>query len=320
MFNKLVMVSFTEAEFSRSVWMEIAGFAGSVVCISRGEASDKSRRYLKALSNADAAILQVGQPADADLMNAAPELRYIGVYGTGYGMVDVKEATRRAITVCNIPDYSTRSVAEFTVAIILADLRELHRAAGAAAAGNFSEATYTGRDLGALTVGIVGAGTIGARVARLVHHAFGSSTIYWSRSTKADLDDEGISYAALETLLSTCDIVTLHVASNTGTQGLLHRERLALLKPGALLVCTVPMDVIEYVPLMSALRAEALRLVFDHADEMTPSDAAELTRLPTVTAYPPVAYTTEDATRRKHRILVESLRAFVAGRPVHTVN
>lgn len=318
-FQKLVMASFTEPNLPDEVWREVEDCAEAVVRVVYGDVADKSAPFTTELAEADALILKLGQTADVAVMDAAPDLRYIGVYGTGYAEVDVAEAKRRGITVCNIPDYSTQGVAEFTIACILADLRELHRAAAAAEAGDFSEASYTGRDLGALRAGVVGAGAIGTRVARLIHEGFGSATRYWSRAKKPLLDQAGVTYAPLDELMSTCDVVSLHLESNDDTRGFVGATQLGRLKPGALLVCTVPMDVIAYEPLLDALRREAFRFAFDHPDEMDAAEAEALAALPTVTAYPPIGYTTEQSTRRKYRIFVESLAGYVSGSPVHTV-
>jgi lactate dehydrogenase-like 2-hydroxyacid dehydrogenase len=206
--------------------------------------------------------------------------------GTAYRRVDIAEATRRDITVCNTPGWCTQSVAEFTAAAIVADLRSLHHAAAAAAAGDFTEPSVAGRDLGALEVGVVGAGCTGARVARLIHLGFGSTTRYWSRNRKAELERDGIRYATLDDLLANSDVITLNMEHNSDTTHFIDERRVAQLKPGALVVCTVPLDVIAYAPLAAALSSGAIRLVFDHADEMDRALAAALTCLPNVTAYP----------------------------------
>ena len=315
-FQKVVCARFQEADLPAEMWQQIEESAESVVRV----ADDESDAFTAELADADALLLKLGRPATAGIMDAAPELRYIGVFGTGYGSVDVEAATARDITVCNIADYATEGVAEFTVAVILAELRDFGRAVANAAQGDFDESSFEGRDLAALRVGVIGAGAIGSRVAHMIRDAFGSETMYWSRNRKDDLEGSGIAYAGLDDLLATSDVVSVHIESNPETVGFMDGDRLGLLRRGAIVVSTVPMDVFHYDALLQALQEKDLRLLWDHPDEMEPNRARELAALPGVTTYPPIAYTTRESSEGKFQKFVDSLTGYLKGSPVNKVN
>jgi D-3-phosphoglycerate dehydrogenase len=315
-FQKLVFARFSEDDLPAEVWTRVEEHAEAVVRV----ADDESPALRSELADADALIVKLGRPVTSDMISSAPALRYIGVYGTGYADVDVAAATERNIAVCNVADYSTQGVAEFTVATILAELRELHRAFLQAREGDFSEATYTGVDLASLQVGIVGAGAIGTRTATLIHEGFGTKTFYWSRNHKSSLEQAGISYQELDELLASSDIVSVHILSNDDTHEFFDSGRLGKIKSGALIVSTVPMTVFALPALMDGLRRKKFRLIFDHPDEMAHQEAVALGALPGVVTYPPIAYTTLQSSRAKYDRFVASIAGYLSGSPVNQVN
>jgi glycerate dehydrogenase len=271
------------------------------------------------LSHAEALLIKLGMGADKALIDTAPKLRYIGMLGTGYGRIDAVYAAERGIAVCNVADYSTEGVAEFTIGALLDHMRELNRARAQAAAGDYSEATFAGTEIRGKTFGVVGLGNIGRRVAETVSTGFGANTIYWSRSEKSGLPS-AIERVAIEDLLASSDIVSLHLELNPNTERFIDRDALARLRKGAIMINTAPMELVDIDALVERLGSEEIAFILDHSDELAPSDAEKLARYPNCILYPPIAYTTVEATAAKQDIFVGNLEHFVQGSPTNQVN
>ena len=163
------------------------------------------------------------------------------MYGTGFGRIDAAYAAKKGITVCNIAGYATEGVAEFVFAALLEYLREVTRAKIQAQTGNYSEASYTGTEIKGKTFGVIGLGRIGGRVAELAK-GFGANVVYWSHKRKTEAEKVGIKYVEVDTLLRTSDIISLHMSFNPETKGFLDAKRIAMIKSGAVVINTAPME------------------------------------------------------------------------------
>ena len=270
-----------------------------------------------ALEGVSALLVDIGVPVPAEVIEGAADLRYIGVFGTGFAEVDVAAAARRRIVVTNVPGYATRSVAEFTVAAALSELRRLP----AVHAGKTRDpARLRGRELAGRSLGVVGAGRIGAEVARIAHDGFGARVSYWSRHRKPALERGGIPYRPLDRLLGGSDIVSLHVALNEQTAGLLGARRLARLRAGCLVLNFASAGVVDTGALLKRLRAGDVGYALDHEDELPPGALRLLRRLPLVRLYPPIGYETEEARAARAETFVSNIEAFLEGRPRNVVS
>lgn len=205
------------------------------------------------------AILTRGRGRIPDaLLARCPALRVIARAGAGLDNLDTAAAARRGIPVIFAPGANTNTVAEHTLALMLDLARGITRGARAVAAGRWEErAHYKGDELAGLTVGIVGFGSIGKRVAALAA-AFGMQVIVAQHTAEAlqatpDPGPEGPVRRALRELLATVDIVTLHVPLTAATKGLLGAAELACMKPGALLINTARGALIDMPALRAAL-------------------------------------------------------------------
>ncbi len=148
------------------------------------------------LKETDCLLVKLGAKVTPKIIDNAPNLKYVGMYGTGVGGIDLKYAASKGITVCNIADYATEGVAEFTIGSILEYLRELERAKTQARNNDYSEAGFTGIEIRNKTFGIVGLGNIGKRTAEIAI-GFGSKVSYWSKNRKSDSERKGIVYKEL---------------------------------------------------------------------------------------------------------------------------
>lgn len=241
------------------------------------------------------------------------------MYGTGYGRIDAAYAKKKGITVCNIAGYATEGVAEFIFGALLEYLRELTRAKIQAQTGNYSEASYTGTEIKGKTFGIIGLGRIGGRVAELAK-GFGANMLYWSHKRKKNAEKSGIKYVDVNKLLKISDILSLHLSFNPETKNFLNAKRIKLIKSGAIIINTAPMELVDVTALEQRLKKGDITFILDHSDELDPDVAKRLSKFTNCILYPPIAYTTKEATNLKQVIFVSNLENFLKGKPTNKVN
>lgn len=193
-------------------------------------------------------------PLDGGLIEAARELRLIVCYGAGYDGIDVAAATRCGVMVCSTPDCVAAPTAELAIALITALARRITRLDRLAREG--AEAFGMGKRMGAslegATLGLVGIGHIGSRVADF-GRVMGMRVIYNAHGPKPEREARGDRYAPLNTLMAQSDFISLHCPLNAETRGLISREMLALMKPTAYIINTSRGAIIDEAALIKAL-------------------------------------------------------------------
>ena len=262
-------------------------------------------------------------PITEAMLAAAPKLRFLQVAGVGVDHVDLDAARRLGITVANVAGANAVSVAEHVVMAILALMRGLVAAHEAMRAGDWPLPRWmaTARDLAGRTVGIVGMGRIGREVAtRLL--PFGVALLYHDvrRLSAPDEDALGVTYASLDDLLASSDVVTLHLPLTPETRNLLDRERLGRMKPGALLVNTARAELVDEAALVEALASGRLggAAIDVFAPEPPPPDHP-LRRLPNVLLTPHGAGVTAEAQERIAQGALTNVLRFLDGHPLADV-
>lgn len=261
------------------------------------------------LADADLAVI-ANFPLREEALAKAASLRYLCVAFTGVDHVDIDYCKEKGIAVSNCAGYSTESVAELTFALILALYRKLSKGGCAARQGRTS-AGLMGIEIGHRKFGIIGTGAIGRRVADIAS-AFGAEVYGYNRSRKA----ANVTYTDLDTLLATCDIVSVHLPLTSETRGLLSREKLSLMKPGAILINTARGGVIDNAALADLLKegriAGAGIDVYDGEPPLKEDDP--LLSAPNTVLTPHVGFFTEEAMTRRAVIVMDNLRAYLAGK------
>jgi len=250
--------------------------------------SKDSSEVQEHLANADVLLLKLGMGADKEMIDSAPNLKYIGMLGTGYGRIDTSYATNKDIAVCNIAGYSTEGVAEFGFGVILEHLREAARAKAEAKSGNYSEAGFQGTELKDKKFGVIGLGRIGRRIAEIAH-SFGTDVRYWNIERQEDAEKNGIRYQDVEELLREVDFLSLNLAYVPETEKFLDEKKIDLIKPGAIFLNLAPMELVDMDALERRLQKGDITFIFDHADELTSEQAKQLTQYDNCIAYPPIA-------------------------------
>lgn len=271
-------------------------------------------------------ILTNKTPLDANTLKQLPDLRYIGVLATGYNVVDVRAAKERGIPVTNIPTYGTASVTQHTFALILELTLNVRLHSDAARAGEWSAARdwcfwkTPLSELEGKSLGIVGFGRIGRRVAE-VGHAFGMKIIAHDSVQTNPPPYDGFRWATIEELLRDSDVVSLHCPLFPETQGLMNAARLKLMKRSAILINTSRGPLIVDRDLADALNAGTLAGAgVDVLSVEPPAADNPLLSAKNCLITPHIAWAAKEARARLMTLAVENLAAFLAGKPQNVVN
>jgi phosphoglycerate dehydrogenase-like enzyme len=250
----------------------------------------------------------------------APGLKGIIAYGAGYDHIDVREAARRGIQVCNCRGENAQAVAELTFGLLLALARKIHCADSYIRAGRWKRAESsslplwcTGRELWKKTLGIIGLGQIGSRVARIAQ-GFEMRGLAYDPWRDAD-NLPGVQRMPLESLLSESDIVTLHVPLTPQTEKMIDATNFSRMKRGVLLVNTSRGRVIEERALIDALKTGRIAgAALDVFEEEPISKEHPLSQLPNVILSPHMGAMTQEAGLRLSRAVTRQVEDLLAGR------
>ncbi len=220
-------------------------------------------RFFEAGLNPDTAVLAVCPFVNDDVGEATlTRLAELGVTGlalrsAGFNHVDLAAAERLGITVTRVPEYSPHAVAEHCVGLILSLNRRIHRAHNRVRESNFTLTGLLGFDLHGKKVGVVGTGKIGTRFCRIMH-GFGVRILAADPFPDPECLDLGVEYRPVEEVLAESDIVALHCPLTPETHHLIDRRRLALMKPGAMLINTSRGALVDTAAVIDALKSEHL--------------------------------------------------------------
>ena len=268
------------------------------------------------LTDADALIVRSETRVTGGLLENARRLVVIGRAGVGVDNIDVTEATRRGIAVVNAPTGNIVAAAEHTIALMFAVARRIPQAFEALKRGEWRRGEFTGVELRNKTLGLIGLGRVGTEVARRATGLQMRVIAYDPFISQDYAARLGVTLTELESLLREADIISLHVPLNEQTRNLLNRQRLELVKPGAIVVNTSRGGVVDEAALLELLEAGRLGgVALDvFATEPPPSDYP-LLRHPRVVATPHLGASTVEAQAEVAREVVEEVLAVLRGRP-----
>ena len=260
-----------------------------------------------------------------EVLSQLPRLKYIGVLATGYNVVDVKAATKRGIVVTNIPAYSTESVAQMTFAHILNITNRIGHYARQSREGRWSsnpDFCYWDTQLWELsgkTIGIVGLGNIGMRVATIARY-YGMDVFAFTSKNSADLP-EGIQKTTLDGLFAVSDIVSLHCPLTADTRHLINRESLEKMKEGSILINTGRGPLVDEEAVADALASGHLGgYGADVMIDEPPSPNNPLLAQRNAFITPHIAWATREARQRLMDICARNVKAFIEGKRLNAVN
>jgi glycerate dehydrogenase len=262
---------------------------------------------------------------DRALLARLPGLRGIAVLATGFDAVDARAAREHGVVVCNVPAYSTASVAQHTLALLLELSSHVGLHAAAVRAGewaqnpDFSFWKEPLRELDGQSFGIVGLGAIGLRVAALAR-ALGMRVLA-TPSRRLSGPPEGVAYRELDALFREADVVSLHCPLNDVTRRVVRRERLLTMRNTALLINTARGALIDEADLALALETGLIAgAALDVLAVEPPPPDHPLLRAPHCLITPHLAWTTRAARERLLGVTVENIAGILHGRPKNVVN
>ncbi len=262
---------------------------------------------------------------DDALFAQCPDLKLLAVLATGYNCFDVAAATRRGITVCNIPAYGGDAVAQHTFALLL----EI-----CAHSGDHNASVHRGdwvkaqdycywltplTELAGKTFGIIGLGNIGRKVADIAV-AFGMQVLYNSRTRHSEAETKHIQYASLDDLLAQSDIVSLHCPLTPETTRLINARAIARMKGGAILLNTTRGAVLDERAVADALNSGTLAAAgIDVLSAEPPQMDNPLLLAKNCIVTPHIAWAPRETRARLMQIAYDNVKAFVAGAPQNVV-
>ena len=276
-----------------------------------------------AIGDRDAVVVNKAR-ITAEIMDACPNLKFIGLFATGYNNIDTAAAARRGIVVCNVPGYSTQSVAQHTFALMLHFASRADEYAASVARGDwanaktFSYLSFPSHELSGRTLAIYGYGNIGREVAA-IGRAFGMKILATPHSPRPA--EEGVEFVDANELFARADYLSLHCPLTDETRHLVNAQTLSLMKPTAYIINTARGGVIEEDALCDALNSGRLAGAGIDVLDIEPMRPGH----PYLTAKncyitPHVAWGTLDARSRLITMVAENLKAFEDGKPINKVN
>jgi len=252
-----------------------------------------------------AVIITGAEPMSEPVLSAASNLRMIMKHGVGVDNIDLDAATSRGIAVANAPGANTEAVADLAVGLILSLLRRICAANASTHSGGWER--YMGHELGAMTVGILGTGRIGAAVARRVR-AFGAELLGYDVLENEPLKrDCGLRYVPLDRLLREADVVTLHAPLTPDTERMIGAPQLRTMKPDALLVNCARGELVDETALYEHLKSGRIAGAAVDVFATEPPQNSRLLELENVLATPHIGAYTQEAMEAMDRLCAETI-------------
>ncbi len=249
-----------------------------------------------------------------DVIESAKKLRMISIWATTCHYADREAARERDIVVTHVPGYATEAVAEHTFALLFAAIRKLPQADKHVRHGDFDWRPFAGAELYGKTLGIIGTGSIGCRVAE-VAKAFKMRVLGYDKYPNMQkIREADIELVDLPTLLKESDFITLHVTLTPETEGLLGEKQIAAMKKGVVIVNTSQGKVIDEKALVAALKSGKIATAgLDVFAEEPPAKDNPLFKLDNVVFSPHVGFNTVEAAKRCTDICIDNVAKFLEG-------
>ncbi len=264
-------------------------------------------------------IITIKAKVDKDLIDKFPNLKFIAVAFTGYDCIDLDFAREKGITVFNVPTYATDCTAELAIGLALSLFREIPKGQDIIMSGGWD--MRPGVEIAGKTVGIIGTGAIGVRVAK-IFKAFKCNIIGWSRSKREEFTDLGGVYKEeISDVFRESDIVTIHLLFNQATKGIIGMKELSLMKKSAFLINVARGPIVNTNDLADCLRNEVLAGAAVDVFDVEPIEkTSPLLSVPNVLLTPHIAYKTEESLIRRAEVTLENIKLFLENKPQNVIS
>jgi phosphoglycerate dehydrogenase-like enzyme len=259
-------------------------------------------------------VMRERTPLTRAIIEQLPNLKLIASTGSRNASLDLAAATERGITVCHT-GYSSHGAIEMTWALILAMLRNVPGEFASVQKGQWQIAV--GGDLAGKTIGVVGLGGIGARIAKIAH-AFGMNIVAWSQNlTRESAEKHGAHLVSKEELFRTADIVTIHLVLSARTKGIIGAAELGWMKPTAYFVNTSRGPLVDEAALLSALKSRSIAGAALDVYDVEPLPLSHPFRsLDRLLVTPHIGFVTNETYRIFYGDTVENIAAWLGGTPI----
>ena len=276
----------------------------------------------KVIGDSDAVIVNKCV-IDANVMNKCEKLKYVGTFATGYNNIDLVEATKRGITVCNVPGYSTDAVAQHTMSLILMSAGNTYEYVSSVKRGEWKKSKtfcyypYYITELKGKTLGIIGYGEIGSKVAEIAS-AFGMQVIVHTRTFKPECKYEQVS---IDEVFTRSDFLSIHCPLTDKTRRLVNEQMLSKMKPTSAIINTSRGPIIDEKALAKALKDGVIRMACMDVIEYEPMrEDCPLQGLDNCYITPHVAWAGVETRSRLVGIATQNIISFMDGNPQNKVN
>ncbi len=273
----------------------------------------------KQARGADALLSQLEDRIDGALLDAiGPQLKVVANYSVGYDNVDLKATKERGVLFTNTPGVQKEVVAEHAVALLLAVARRIVEGDRYTRVGKykgFEPDLLVGTELAGKTLGLLGHGRIGCRVADILQKGFGMKVMYYDSVQDEQREKQcGITYASLEEVLSVADAVTIHVTLSSSTRHLIGKKEIAFMKPTAYLINTSRGAVIDEKELVKALQEKYIAGAGLDVFEEEPNLSPGLIALENVVLTPHIASASREARDKMAELAAQNIIAALSGK------
>ncbi|MGE6607528.1 phosphoglycerate dehydrogenase [Halomonas sp. NPDC076908] len=312
---KIVCTSPSFAKYSTSPY-DVLKAAG--VTLESLPADISEADFIARAADADGAIVAFNPMTEA-VFNSLPNLKVVSKHGVGVDNIDLAAAQRHGVRITNVPAANRHAVADFTFALLLSLARDLPRVDAATRAGEWPRCF--GRDVHSMTLGIVGIGSIGQAVAKRATGFEMRVLAYDPFANPEAVAALGVELVDLDTLCREADFLTLHVGLSEQTHHLINTERLALMKPTAMLINAARGGIVDEQALYESLKEKRIAGAAIDAFEQEPLTSSPLYTLENVIVSAHIAGYTENALTTLSTTCVEDVLAVLRGEePKHPVN
>lgn len=284
---------------------------------------DNPAEILEKISDAEIVITHK-TPLNADILNQTPHLKYIGIMGTGYDVVDIDTAHQNNIVVTNIPTYASDAVAQFTFSLLLEVTGQVGLHNQLVHKGKWSEGpdfTFWDKPLFELkgkTLGLIGYGHIAQRVAEIAH-AFSMTVIFYNHRPK-QVDNDWVKQVSLDELLKQSDVISLHVIQTPETINLINQKTISKMKNSVIVLNTARGKLINESDMADALNHNQVYALATDVVQTEPiDDNNPLLKANNCYITPHIAWAPLETRERLLDITVENLKSYLENNPVNVV-
>ena len=308
---KMVIIEPLGVEKERVLSMAVEALGDSVDIVYYDTKTTDTEELIERGKDAEI-IVTANNPMNAEVIHGCKKLKLLSVAFTGVDHIAMDACREDGVTVCNCAGYSTAAVSDLVFGMLISLYRNIAACDKATRSGGTKDGLI-GCELEGKKFGVVGTGAIGMNVAKIAD-AFGCGVYAYSRTVK---DVPYITYVDLDTLMSTCDIISLHVPSNAQTKGMISREKIALMKKNAVLINLARGPILDSQALADALNEGKIAGACIDVYETEPPIAEDH---PLVTAKntvltPHVAFATKEAMVKRAVIVFDNVKKYLEGKP-----